>query len=436
MQARTRLRHTARWGVTHAVIKVLNRREAKKGSDFARLMVDDALLADPYPTYEKLRGAGRLSGSGLIRVTATHAVASEVLRSEDFGVAAAAELPTPLRKIIEASRGEYDIGPVDPPSLLALDAPDHTRLRRLVARGFTARRVAAMEAGVSARTHALLNALEGRDEVDLVDEFAAQLPVEVIADLLGVPEDQRGELLGWGNEAARQLDSGLGLREFLHTTAAITGLHHWVDEHLARLRVQPGDDLLSGMLRNLEDLPSADRPNPVELRMVALLVLGAGFETTVNLIGNAVALLDAHPDQRDRCLADPGLWLSAVEEVLRFDPPVQFTARIARSPFTLAGESLRPGHTVLVLVGGANRDPEVFTDPAGFDISRPNAGDHVSFSMGAHYCIGAQLARLEAAVALRELYARFPRLRVTGPGVRRTTRVLRGYEHLPVNLDG
>jgi cytochrome P450 len=188
------------------------------------------------------------------------------------------------------------------------------------------------------------------------------------------------------------------------------------------------------VIRSADALPEGERPSPVELRMIALLVLGAGFETTVNLISNAVARLDEHPDQRDRCLADPALWDNAVEEVLRHDSPVQLTGRTAVRDTSVAGVDLPAGTTVLLLLGGANRDPAVFEDPDRLDVTRPNAAEHLAFSLGAHFCLGAQLARLEARVALRELYARYPRLRVAGTPVRKQTQVLRGYEHLPVEL--
>jgi cytochrome P450 len=189
------------------------------------------------------------------------------------------------------------------------------------------------------------------------------------------------------------------------------------------------------LLRVAPDAPRVDEgPTAVELRMIALLVLGAGFETTVNLISNAVGRLDEHPDERARCVADPTLWDNAVEEVLRHDSPVQLTGRTAVRDSTVAGVELPAGTTVLILLGGANRDPAVFADPDRFDVGRDNADDHLAFSLGAHFCLGAQLARLEARVALRELYARFPDLRVAGTPVRKQTQVLRGFEHLPVDL--
>ena len=163
-------------------------------------------------------------------------------------------------------------------------------------------------------------------------------------------------------------------------------------------------------------------------------MLGAGFETTVNLIGNAVVLLDRHPDQRDLLRSEPDRWPLAVEEVLRFDSPVQLTGRMARQDVEVAGTHLARGSGIVMFLGGAHRDPDVFRDPNTFDVTRENAGDHLAVSAGPHYCLGAQLARLETAVGLRALYERFPGLRIEGEPVRHTTQVLRGWSSVPVRL--
>jgi cytochrome P450 len=432
----TPARESVRWVLAHGIIRAINRRQARRGNLVSRLMVDAAVREDPFPVYEQIRAAGALVGDASFRVTCSHEVASATLRSDAFGVPSAnAHFPEPLHSLFVATLHDDDVGPVDPPSLLALDPPDHTRLRRLVARHFTARRVARMTDDIEQTTRRLLEEMAAQGpEVDLVEQFAAQLPVAVIADLLGVPADDRGQLVDWGNEASKQLDGGLGYREFRRTARAVTEMHHWVQAHIDRLRADPGDDLLSAVLRDVDATAPEQRPSAAELRMLGLLVLGAGFETTVNLIGNAVALLEQHPEQRRRCLDDPEAWPGAVEEVLRFDAPVQLTGRTAVRPTSVAGIEVEAGTTVLVILGAANRDPDAFEDPHTFDVRRTDAEDHLSFSLGAHFCLGAQLARLEATVALRELYARFPGLHVSGRPVRRATQVLRGYEHLPVRL--
>jgi cytochrome P450 len=437
--ALTPARESLRWVLAHGIIRAISHRQARQGNLVSRLMVEPGLREDPFPTYERIRAGGPIAGDGPFKVTCSYEAASTILRSDAFGVPAAnAHFPEPLHSMFLATMTDYDVGPVDPPSLLAIDPPDHTRLRRLVARDFTARRVSRMTGEIEATTRRLLDELEAAasdgGEVDLVERFAARLPVAVIADLLGVPPEDRGQLLEWGNEAAKQLDGGLGYREFRRTARAVTEMHQWVQAHLDRLRERPGDDLLSALLQHIDAAPEGERPTAAELRMIGLLVLGAGFETTVNLLGNAVVLLDRHPEQRRRCLEDPGSWGNAVEEVLRFDAPVQFTGRTAVADASVAGVDLTPGSTVLIILGAANRDPSVFEDPHTFDVTRPGADQHLSFSLGAHFCLGAQLARLETRIALRELYNRFPDLRVSGPPVRRGTQVLRGYERLPVVL--
>jgi hypothetical protein len=201
-------------------------------------------------------------------------------------------------------------------------------------------------------------------------------------------------------------------------------------EHLRRLRADPGDDLLSQLVTVADD--DGSRLSERELVSTALLVLAAGFETTVNLIANGSRLLFDHPDQRERLAADPALWPTAVDEVLRVESPVSRTARRARRDTEMAGREIPAGSLVVTVLAGANRDPEVFTDPARFDVGRENAREHLAFSSGIHYCLGAALARMEGEVALRALFERFPDLAPAGEARRRPTRILRGYEAMPV----
>jgi cytochrome P450 len=425
------LRSATTWTLSHGMTRRLLLREAGRGDLLAQLAMEPGLRADPFDRYEQLRARGPLVRGRLTAGTVDHAAANEVLRSEVFGVAGGhGELPKPMQWLLAKVFDKNATGPVDPPSMLALDPPEHTRQRRLVSRAFTARRVTSLEQTVVEVANRLLDELAGDGRVDLVDRFASQLPLTVIAELLGVRREDHAKVLAWSNVAAESLDPGLSWREFRRIELAIRRLHVWFDGHVARLRAQPGDDLLS----RLATMDDDDRPSEDELKAIGLLVLGAGFETTVNLIANAVVQLDRHPDQRDVLRADPALWANAVDEVLRHDSPVQITLRQAYADTTVAGEPVGAGMPVLVFLGGANRDPAVFTDPHRFDVARPDADQHLSFSAGVHYCLGASLARLEARVALQSLYERYPDLHVDGDPVRRGTRVLRGYEHLPVSL--
>jgi cytochrome P450 len=221
------------------------------------------------------------------------------------------------------------------------------------------------------------------------------------------------------------------LRRYAVAEAAIRRGNDWMRGHLRRLRADPGDDLLSRLVRVEEGGTALSED---ELIATAGLVLAAGFETTVNLIGTGGALLMAHPDQRETLGDDPARWRNAVEEILRYDSPVQNTGRICRTATEIGGRLVRPDQVISVLIGGANRDPAVFDDPDRFDVTRANARDHLAFSGGVHFCLGAALARLEGEIALRALFSRYPDLAPAGEPRRRSTRILRGYEALPVRL--
>lgn len=422
-------RELVAWSLAHGLQRRFLRRAAAKGDLMARLATDPDVYDDPYPSYERLRAEDRIVRNGFVAGTVDHAVANAVLRSDQFTSSALGELPGPLQKVHARVRDADTLSPVDPPSMLVVDPPVHTRYRRLVSRAFTARKVGRMADRVQDVADRLLDELAREPTFDLVSRYAAQLPVAVIADILGVPDDERAQVLGWGNHAATTLDPGLSWAQYREASAALREMHAWFAHHLDRLRRDPGDDLLSQVLQDSE---AADLTEE-ELHAIGLLVLGAGFETTVNLIGNAVALLDAHPDQLAWLKDNPDGWANAVEEVLRVDAPVQLTVRFALEDTEVAGERIGAGEGVLVYLGGANRDPAVFGDPDAFDVRRSNAGEHVAFSAGIHFCLGASLARLEAVVALRTLYDRYPDLRVVGRPERRTTRVLRGWEYLPVS---
>jgi cytochrome P450 len=310
-----------------------------------------------------------------------------------------------------------------------VEPPDHTKYRRLVSRVFTARAVEALRERVQAIADALLDELEPLPRAELVEAYCSQLPVTVIAEILGVQPQDREQVLGFGRDGAPSLDVGLTWKQYRVVDDAVRGFQQWLGGHLDRLRRDPGDDLLSQLV-HLED--EGQRLDDTELRAVAGLVLAAGFETTVNLLGNGIVLLREHPEQLARLREDALLWPNAVDEVLRYESPVQVTARFALRDTELVGSRVRRGGLVVTMLGGGNRDPEVFADPDRFDVGRTNARDHLSFSGGRHFCLGAALARLEGEIGLRTLFDRFPALQVE-PGARRTTtRVLRGWEHLPV----
>ncbi|WP_250557282.1 cytochrome P450 [Pseudonocardia lacus] len=432
------IRSTVRWAATHGVMRVATLRRARAGNPDAQLLVDPALQADPYTQYEKLRTDAPFAPGALSRLSVRHDICTAVLRSDDFGVLAQdVPVPAPLRLALRLAGPPPHPGPLDPPSMLAVNPPTHTRYRRLVTRAFTARAVAALRERTELIAHGLLDDLEraardGDGRVDLVAGYAALLPVTVISEMLGVPAAMRERFLAWGDGAAASLDMGLTRARFAEVEVNLAAIDAWMREHLRRLRREPGGDLLSTLVALTDDDGSGLTED--ELVATASLVLGAGFETTVNLIGNGAALLFAHPDQRSLLAERPELWPNAVDEVLRVESPVQRTVRRARRATTVGGVGIAEGELVVTLLAAANRDPAVFTDPHAFDVTRPNAKEHVSFSSGLHYCLGAALARMEGEVALRALFERFEGLTPAGPARRRATRVLRGYQAMPVAL--
>ncbi len=424
------LKVAARWALLHGGARALMWRAMRQGDLVASLMRDRHTMADPYPAYEQLRAQGRVVSGRFAYVTVDHEIVHSVLRDNRFGVAdpTTLDLPKPVRWLFDVT----DQGiqhPVEPPAMLAVNPPAHTRYRKLVSRAFTPRAIEALRPRVEGVAHELLDRLEGRPRADLAEEYAGQLPVTMIAEILGVPLEMRGQFLSWGEALAPTLDIGLPYRMHREAMQALEGLNAWFAGHFRTLRRQPDGSMLSQLV-NLVD--EGDRLDEQELMATSLLLLGAGFETTVNLIGNGVVVLLEHPEQLAELTADPGLWPNAVEEILRYDSPVQSTGRAALEELDLFGTRIPKGGMVATLLGGANRDPQVFPRPDRFDIHRENAREHVAFSSGIHFCLGAALARIEGEVALRVLFERFPDLTLSGTPHRRPTSTLHGYDRLPV----
>jgi cytochrome P450 len=295
-------------------------------------------------------------------------------------------------------------------SMIGTDPPEHTRLRRLVSKAFTVRRVEALRPRVQAITDALLDRITPRGRADLVAEFALPLPITVIGELLGVLEADRDRFRAWSDEVlAEPLDLR---RDQQRMIAARERMHGYLADLIAAKRAQPGDDLLSGLL---ETGDGGERLDERELMAMTFLLLLAGYVTTVNLIGNGTLALLRSPEQLERLRADPSLVPSAVEEFLRFDGPVNpGVARYALEDLEIAGVRIARGDVVLLATAAADRDPDRFPDPDRLDVAAPDRG-HVAFGHGAHYCLGAPLARLEAQVAFPTLLARLPDLALAVP---------------------
>lgn len=428
-----RAKPVARWGVTHALPRVVIGRAARRGDLQSRLIASAATrsTAELDPLFAEARERGPVVRGVFSYLACDHQVVKEVLTHADFRVGVRARDGFWGR--LDAWFASDWINPVEPPSLLATDPPDHTRYRRLVSRVFTARAVEGLRERTEEIAAELLDTLatSADSEVDLIESYCGLLPVTVISEILGVPMHERGRVLALGTQAAPSLDLGLAWREFRRVEASLREFDAWLTRHLEQLRRKPGDDLLSALVAAREDgVGLSDR----ELRATAGLVLAAGFETTVNLLGNGIKLLTDHPRQLRALRERPELWPNAVDEVLRVDPPVLLTGRVAARHTEIGGVRIGAGAVVTTVLAAANRDPAVFADPATFDITRDNARDHLSFSAGRHFCLGAALARMEGEVGLRTFFDRFPDLTLLPGATRRTTRVLRGFERLPARL--
>jgi len=432
---RPKIRQRLHWFALHGVIRGLASYGAKHGEMQGRLIADPAVRADPGRFADELREHGTIVRGRAAWLTADHAVAHQLLRSDDFSVTAIGKtLPGPLGWLEQKTTVKGRLHPLLPPSMLSVEPPEHTRYRKTVSSVFTTRAVAALRERVQQAAVELIDGIGDGTVgpiVDVVDEYCSQLPVTVIGDILGVPDRDRPRILEFGELAAPSLDIGLSWSQYRRVESGLDGFNTWLADHIAALRRAPGDDLMSQLIDASE---GGTRLDDEELRATAGLVLAAGFETTVNLLGNGIRILLEHLDQLAMLLDRPELWPGAVEEILRLESPVQLSARIARVDTEVAGRNVQAGELVILYLAGANRDPAVFTDPHRFDVTRDNAGKHLSFSGGRHFCLGAALARAEGEVGLRAFFERYPDAQLAGAGSRRETRVLRGWSTLPIRL--
>jgi cytochrome P450 len=316
-------------------------------------------------------------------------------------------------------------------SMLNMDPPDHTRVRKLANKAFTPRRVAALRRHIEVIVDELLAPVMGRGRMDVIDALAAPLPAIVIAELLGVPAEDHRQFKSWAAEIVAGLGQPtLGSRRTA-TAPAMQSLFAYLTGIIAARRKEPRDDLISALVLAQEE---EDALSDNELLATTNLLLIAGHETTTNLIGNGLLALLREPDELARLRRDPNLMPTAVEELLRYDGPVQATVRVAAEDLEIGGHALEKGSLVLVGIGAANHDPAVFADPERLDVGRdPNP--HLAFGFGPHFCLGAPLARLEGEIALRALLERFPHLALeTEAPQYRNNPVLRGLVSLPVSF--
>jgi cytochrome P450 len=387
--------------------------------------------ADPYPQYAALREQAPVYRSVLGPwVVSRYEDVVHVLRDPSLSVedrnATALEFDPEVTQVFsDHERGDR--------AMLNLDPPDHDRLRRLVSKAFTPKTVARLRPEVERLVGEALDAVvaRGTGEMDLIADLAFPLPFTVISEMLGMPTGRRDELRAWSHAVVKTLDPVLTVEEARAASDASDAMTAYVLEVIALKRRAPADDLLSGLIAAEEDGDALDER---ELLDQVMLLYIAGHETTVNLIGNGTHALLRHRDQLARLRDDPGLDQNAVEELLRFDSPVQFSRRIAVADIELRGQTIEAGSFVLTALGAANRDPEHWGDTADeLDLGRAGAAQHVSFGSGVHHCLGAALARVEGQAAFGALVRRFDDLQLVEDEQAWNGRiVLRGLDALPL----
>jgi len=388
--------------------------------------MDPEFIADPYPTYHRLRAEDPVHHNPLGFWVLT--------RYEDV-VAALRDprlIKEPIAAFVAARFGAAM--PAMGLSMLDRDPPDHTRLRGLVNKAFTPRVVEGLRPHIQKIVDGLLARVEGAGTMDLIEEFAYPLPVTVICQMLGVPVEDRERFKQWGLDIARGLDAILLPPDSDVARRSVAARHALADYFralIAERRAAPRGDMLSDLIAAEE---AGDKLREDELLATCILLLVAGHETTVNLIGNGTLALLRHPDQLRRLRENPGLIGSAVEELLRYDGPVQRTARIPSSDITFDGLTIGKGEMVMPFIGAADRDPAQFPDPDRLDITRTD-NRHIAFGWGIHFCLGAPLARVEGQIAISTLVQRLPKLALaTDRPEYRQSLTLRGLTTLPVGF--
>ncbi len=388
-------------------------------------------VRDPYPGYRALQERAPVYRNPWLRVwiLSRYADVAAVLKDPSFSVRRLESAA--VRRLGAFQKLRPDFREMIERNLLMLDPPDHTRLRGLVAKAFTPRVVERLRPGIQALVDGLLDEAERRGEIDLMRDFAYPLPATVIAQMLGVPPVDAPRFMRWSNDLAALLDPFNAPGGLEAAQAAFVELSGYFRAVLAERRREPSSDLISA-LATVEE--RGDALSEAELVSLCGLILGAGYETTANLIGNAAVALLRHPGERKRLAEDPGLIASAVEEFLRYESPVQATDRVATRDFEIRGTRIRRGELVVLFLAAANRDPERFPDPDRLDLARPDNA-HLALSHGPHFCLGAQLARAEAQIAIGTLVRRFPDFEgPSSPPAWRPSFALRGPAALPIRL--
>ncbi|TYB38486.1 cytochrome P450 [Micromonospora sp. AP08] len=400
-------------------------------ADALALLLSPQGRVNPYPTYERLRGYGPVVQAGpAFHLVTGYAEADAILRDARFGV-----MDDDLRdQFLPGWRDSPAVASISR-SMLRTNPPDHSRMRRLAAGAFSPRRIAAMRDVVEAQADELVDGMVARaragEPVDFMAEFAYPLPVAVICALLGVPAADRPLFRRWATDLTGVLEPEISPDELALADRGATELRDYFTDLVAARRRAPADDLTTALVQAHDG--DGDRLSGDELLSNLVVLLVAGFETTTNLLGNGLVVLLDHPAEAATLRERPEFAPGYVEELLRYDSPVQLTSRMSTAPTRYGGVDLPAGSWLIVLLGAANRDPGRYPEADRFDPWRP-AVHALSFGAGPHYCLGAGLARLEAQVAFPLLLRRLPGLALAGPGERRVRLTLRGYATLPVTV--
>jgi cytochrome P450 len=396
---------------------------------------DPAVQADPYPFYHRLRTEDPVhweEGTTLALnrwVLTRYGDVTTALRDPRLSAErnwTVDWLPQEAREAARSAHSAYV------QQVIFSDPPDHTRLRRLMLTAFTPRVVEEMRPRIQQYVNEALDVVAPRGQMDVIADLAYPLPTVVIAALLGVPPEDRERLKAWSNDLATTFDGDPRRPE--RSARAYQGVAAFM-EYLTRLVIErrhaPQDNLLQTMIEASDEGDALSLP---EVIANAVLLLFAGHETTTNLIGNGLLALLRHPDQLERLRDDPALMTSAVEELLRYDSPVQVTVRVAKENLQIAGQEIDAGKSVFLLLGAANRDPAQYAAPDQLDLARAE-NRHLAFAYGPHFCLGAALARLEGQIAIGTMLRRWPHLRLVTPDVQwRDNVILRGLVSLPIVL--
>lgn len=386
--------------------------------------------ADPYPVLEELRDLEPVHRDEVLKrwVVTRHDDVHNTVNDRDLSSDPRKAAEGTFMRLFRARAADEDYQP----SILFLDPPDHTRLRGLVSRAFTPKAVERMRPRIQDIVDTLLDRVADEDGFDLMAAFAMPLPTIVIAEMLGVDPADQADFKRWSDELIQGFNPLLSPEERTRVDSAGTAMRSYLAQAVADRRKSPGDDLISSMIAVEE---AGDQLTNQEIVTMCSLLLTAGNVTTTDLIGNAVLALLRHPDELQKLRDDPSLIKGAVEEVLRYDAPVTQTGRVTTSDIELDGCPIGKGESIITSIASANRDPEVYEDPNRFDITREDTHHH-AFGGGEHYCLGAPLARLEAAIGIGTLVRRFPKLRLANEPLEwRRLPAFRGLIRLPVLVD-